>query len=836
MNKYLKKILDISLEKEMKKNYLNYAMSVIIGRALPDVRDGLKPVHRRILYAMYKINNIYKKPFIKCARIVGEVMGKFHPHGDNSIYEALVRMTQNFSLRYTLIEGQGNFGSIDGDNAAAMRYTECRLKKISNEILKDIEKNTVDFISNYDGKEKEPIILPSKIPNLLINGSSGIAVGLATNIPPHNILEVINATIFLLKNKNCTIKELIKFIPAPDLPTGGIIYGLSGIKKAYKTGKGKMIIKGKVHFEKYNNNLNTAIIIDEIPFLVNKKTLIEKIIELVHKKKIEGINNIKDESNKLGIRIVIELKDNKSPKTILNILYKYTQLQETFGINFVALVKKKPKLLNLKQILEYFLLHRKEIIIRKTKFQIKKIKKKKHLLKGLAIAIDNINKFIKIITSLKNLKDIKKKLLKKVWFSKIIEKIKKNNKNNKNITLKLTNKQIEKILQIKLQNLTKIEKKKIFKQYKKIEKKIIIYNKILFDKNTLKEIIFKELTKIKENFILNKEKRLSIIETQTIELIKEDFIFLENIIITLSFLGNIKYQPISNYKLQKKGGKGKKIITNLKNDWIIQLLTTNTHDYLLCFTNKGKLYLLKIWEITQNNENNENKLINNFFKLKKNEKITAIFALSKENKTFPQNKYIFMATNLGKVKRTPLSNFINIRKNGIIAIELDKNDFLINIVLTNGNNDIMLFSSSGKSIKFKESDIKLTGRFTKGINGMNLKKNQTIIALLVIKNDNQNILTVTENGFGKKTSVKEYTKHKKGTKGIITMKINKKNGKIIGAIPVKEKDEIILITNKAITIRIKVSEIPIMKRFTQGIKLISLKENNKLCGIQKIFK
>ncbi|WP_433635025.1 DNA gyrase subunit A [Candidatus Profftella armatura] len=850
MNQFAKEVISILLEEEMCKSYLDYAMSVIVGRALPDVRDGLKPVHRRVLFAMHEMNNLWNRPFVKCARVVGETMGKYHPHGDVSIYDALVRMAQSFSLRCTLVDGQGNFGSIDGDSAAAMRYTECRLNKISNELLIDLDKETINFISNYDGKEKEPSVLPTRIPNLLINGSSGIAVGMATNIPPHNLTEVIDGVLYVLHNPECSINDLIKIIPAPDFPTAGIIYGLSSVHDGYYTGKGRVIIRAKTHIEEFNRENRTAIIIDELPYQVNKKSLLEKISQLVKEKKLECISNLRDESDKSGIRIVIELKRNEIPEIVLNKLYKQTQLQNTFGMNMLALVNGQPKLLNLKEILYYFILHRKEVIKRRTIFELRKAREYAHILEGLTIALTNIDNFIQIIRSTSTPQEAKNKIIESTWnlpdVSKIIGFNKKNyntiskinniSKLQNNDMYKLSDIQAQEILKMPLQRLTNMEQKKIINKYENVIKKVIDLTDILSNSKRIIEIITDELNIIKNKYGSHKKNiRRSEIILNAINPSTEDLIASQDMVITLSNLGYIKSQPISEYRAQKRGGRGKKAMMTKDEDWINQLFIANTHDYILCFSNYGRLYWLKVWQIPQGSRNSRGKPIINMFSLKNKEKITVILPLSNNKRDFPKNNYVFMSTSLGIVKKTLLSNFSNPRKSGIIAVNLSNEDFLIGAALTDGSYDIMLFSDSGKAVRFNENSVRAMGRSARGVIGMRLEKKQKVIALLVSNNQKQSVLTATENGYGKRTLIKEYTKHNRGTKGIISIKTNKRNGKVVAATLVNRYHEIMLITTGGILIRTRVSEIRKMGRSTQGVILITVENKSKLCGVQRVM-
>jgi DNA gyrase subunit A len=855
MDQFAKETIPISLEEEMRKSYLDYAMSVIVGRALPDVRDGLKPVHRRVLFAMHEMNNVYNRPYVKCARVVGETMGKYHPHGDASIYDTLVRMAQDFSLRYTLVDGQGNFGSVDGDSAAAMRYTECRLDKIASEILADIDKDTVDFQPNYDGKEKEPTVLPTRIPNLLINGSSGIAVGMATNIPPHNLTEIINGALHVLRNPDCSIDELIEIIPAPDFPTAGIIYGVSGVRDGYRTGRGRVVMRAKTHFEEYGKDGGRiAIIVDELPYQVNKKSLLERIAENVRDKKLEGISDIRDESDKSGMRVVIELKRGEVPEVVLNNLYKQTQLQDTFGMNMVALVNGQPKLLNLKQMLFYFLSHRREVVTRRTVFELRKARERGHMLEGLAVALANIDDFIAIIKSAPTPPVAKTELMARAWDSSLVremltrtaagatvggieafrpEHLPKHYGMQADGLYKLSDEQAQEILQMRLQRLTGLEQDKIVNEYKDIMAHIADLLDILARPERVTVIITDEMTAVMNEYG-NKDERRSHIELNPTDLETEDLITPQDMVVTLSHTGYMKSQPIAEYRAQKRGGRGKQAMATKEEDWIDQLFIANTHDYMLCFSNRGRMYWLKVWEVPQGSRNSRGKPIVNMFPLQDNEKITVILPLSGENRTFPEDHYVFMGTSLGTVKKTPLKDFSNPRKAGIIAVDLDEGDFLIGAALTDGEHDVMLFADSGKAVRFDENDVRPMGRTARGVRGMNLEDGQHVIALLVAENEQQSVLTATENGYGKRTPITEYTRHGRGTKGMIAIQTSERNGKVVAATLVVATDEIMLITTGGVLIRTRVSEIREMGRATQGVTLIAVEDGTRLSGLQRI--
>ncbi len=843
MDQFAKETLPISLEEEMRRSYLDYAMSVIVGRALPDVRDGLKPVHRRVLFAMHESNNHHNRPYVKCARIVGEVMGKFHPHGDASIYDTLVRMAQDFSLRYTLVDGQGNFGSIDGDNAAAMRYTECRLDKIAAELLADIDKETVDFQPNYDGKEREPTVLPSRLPNLLVNGSAGIAVGMATNIPPHNLGEVIDGCLHVLHNPQATIDELIELIPAPDFPTAGIIYGLDGVREGYRTGRGRVVMRARTHFEEFDKGARTALIVDEIPYQVNKRVLLERIAELVNDKKIEGISDLRDESDKSGMRIVIELKRNEVPEVVLNNLYKQTQLQDSFGMNMVALVDGQPRLLNLKQMLEAFLAHRREVVTRRTVFELREARDRGHVLEGLAVALANIDEFIAVIKAAPTPPVAKTELMSRTWDSSLVRELLsragESSASYRPLELeaqfglqadglyRLSETQAEQILQMRLQRLTGLEQDKIVNEYREVMDRITDLLDILGRPARIVAIINDELTQLKKDF---GDARKSEIVRSAEDLMTEDLITPQDMVVTLSHTGYIKSQPLADYRAQKRGGRGKQATTTKEDDWIDELFIANTHDTILCFSNRGRLYWLKVWEVPQGTRTSRGKPIVNMFPLAEGEKINVVLAI----KQYDEQHFVFMATSMGTVKKTALTDFANPRKAGIIAVDLDPGDYLIGAAITDGQHDVMLFSDSGKAVRFDENDVRPMGRQARGVRGMQLEDGQQVIAMLVAQDEDQSVLTATENGFGKRTLITEYTRHGRGTKGMIAIATSERNGKVVAATLVHADDEIMLITTGGVVIRTRVAEIREMGRATQGVTLIALDAGTKLTGLQRI--
>ncbi|CAH0354166.1 DNA gyrase subunit A [Aquabacterium sp. CECT 9606] len=851
MTQFAKETLPISLEEEMRRSYLDYAMSVIVGRALPDARDGLKPVHRRVLFAMHELNNDWNRPYKKSARIVGDVIGKYHPHGDSAVYDTIVRMAQDFSLRHMLVDGQGNFGSVDGDNAAAMRYTEIRLAKIAHELLADLDKETVDFGPNYDGSEKEPLVMPTRVPNLLVNGSSGIAVGMATNIPPHNLNEVVDACLHLLKNPSATIDELMEIIPAPDFPTAGIIYGLSGVRDGYRTGRGRVVMRAKVHFEDIDKGNRQSIIVDEIPYQVNKKSLLERIAELVNEKKIEGISHIQDESDKSGMRVVIDLKRGEVPEVVLNNLYKQTQLQDTFGINMVALIDGQPKLCNLKDLLAIFLEHRREVVTRRTVFELRKARERGHVLEGLAVALANIDEFIETIKTSPTPPVAKAALMSKSWDSSMVREMLARAEGDPAAyrpegllaqygmqpdgLYRLSDDQAGEILQMRLQRLTGLEQDKIIGEYKEVMAQIADLLDILAKPERVTFIISEELTVVRQEFGQTKiGARRSVIEHNAQELGTEDLITPTDMVVTLSHTGYIKSQPLAEYRAQKRGGRGKQATATKEDDWIDQLFIANTHDYMLCFSNRGRVYWLKVWEVPSGSRNSRGRPIVNMFPLQPEEKINVVLPLTGEFRSFPEDHFVFMSTKLGTVKKTALTEFSNPRKAGIISVDLDEGDILVGAALTDGKHDVMLFSDGGKAVRFDEDDVRPMGRNARGVRGMMLEEGQSVIAMLVAEDETQSVLTASENGYGKRTSIVEYTRHGRGTKGMIAIQQTERNGKVVAATLVRPEDEIMLITDKGVLVRTRVSEIRELGRATQGVTLIALDEGAKLIGLQRI--
>jgi len=844
MEHFAKEVLVVSLEEEMRKSYLDYAMSVIVGRALPDVRDGLKPVHRRVLFSMHELSNDWNKPYKKSARIVGDVIGKYHPHGDTAVYDTIVRMAQGFSLRYPLVDGQGNFGSVDGDNAAAMRYTEIRMARIAHELLADLDRETVDFGPNYDGSELEPLVFPARFPNLLVNGSTGIAVGMATNIPPHNLGEVVNACLALLEAPDLDIEKLIEYVPAPDFPTAGFIYGLEGVKEGYRTGRGRVVMRARTHFEDIEKGGGRqAIVIDELPYQVNKANLLMKIGELVREKKIEGISEIRDESDKSGMRAVIELKRNEMPEVILNQLFKLTQLQDSFGMNMVALTEGQPKLLNLKQFLDCFLRHRREVVTRRTIFDLRKSRDRGHILEGLAVALSNVDEIIALIKSAETPSVAKQGLMARPWRSALVEDLLSrvsDASRPENLAPEfgmsgqgeqrgywLSDIQAQAILELRLQRLTGLEQNKIVSEYREVMDRIADLLDILARPERVTRIISDELSAIKAQY---GDKRRSEIVTHTQDMSKEDLITPEDVVVTMSHGGYMKAQPLAEYVAQKRGGRGKQAAPPREDDFVDNLFIANTHDYILCFSSRGRVYWIKVYDVPQGTRTARGKPIVNLLPLESGEKINAILPV----KEFSEDQYVFFATAQGTVKKTALSDFANPRKAGIIAINLDEGDYLIGVALTDGKHDVMLFSNGGKAVRFDENDVRSMGRVSRGVRGMKLAPKQSVIALLVARDENQSVLTATENGYGKRTPISEYTRHGRGTQGMIAIQTSARNGKVVAATLVQAEDEIMLIGTNGVLIRTRVKEIREMSRSTQGVTLINLGKDDKLAGLSRI--
>ena len=846
MDQFAKETLPVSLEEEMRRSYLDYAMSVIVGRALPDVRDGLKPVHRRVLFAMHEANNVWNRPYVKCARIVGEVLGKYHPHGDTATYEALVRMAQDFSMRYMLIDGQGNFGSVDGDAPAAYRYTECRMSRIASEMLEDIDKETVDFVPNYDGKENEPTALPARVPNLLINGSSGIAVGMATNIPPHNLREVVDACLALLADTELSLEDLIGLVPAPDFPTAGIIYGTEGVKEGYRTGRGRVVIRARTHTEELEKGNRAAIVIDELPYQVNKANLLMRIGELVREKKLEGIAEIRDESDKSGMRVVIELKRGELPEVVLNNLYKETQMQDHFGMNMVALVDGQPKLLNIKELLEAFLRHRREVVTRRTVFELRKARERAHILEGLAVALSNVDEIIALIKASPSPAEAKQKLTGRLWRSQLVEQMLERadveRTRPEGLTrdlglqsgtadsaggYRLSDAQAQRILEMQLQRLTALEQDKIVFEYKEVMATIADLLDILAKPERITTIISQELKQVQEQY---GDSRRSEIQLNAEDLNLEDLIAPTDVVVTFSHAGYIKSQPLADYRAQKRGGRGKQATATKEDDFIERLFVAHTHDYMLCFSSRGRVYWVKVYTVPQGSRVSRGKPINNLVPLEEGEKINAVLPV----KAFDDGHFVFMATASGTVKKTPLSDFSRPRPSGIIAVELDEGDYLVGVAITDGNYDVMLFSDAGKAVRFSEQDVRAMGRTARGVRGMTLGIGQQVISLLVAEDESDSVLTATENGYGKRSPIAEYTRHGRGTQGMIAIQTTARNGKVVAAKLVKPDDEIMLITTGGVLIRTRVAEIREMSRATQGVTLINLGPEEKLAGLEKV--
>lgn len=839
MSEFAKEISPVNLEDEMRQSYLDYAMSVIVGRALPDVRDGLKPVHRRVLYAMRVLGNDWNKPYKKSARVVGDVIGKYHPHGDTAVYDTIVRMAQPFSLRYMLVDGQGNFGSVDGDSPAAMRYTEVRMSKIAHELLADLDKETVNFADNYDGSESEPTVLPTRVPNMLVNGSSGIAVGMATNIPPHNLTEVINATLALIDDPSLDIDALMVHLPAPDLPTAGLLNGTLGIREAYKTGRGRMVMRSRAHIIENEKNGKQTIIVNEIPYQVNKARLIERIAELVKEKRIEGITELRDESDKDGMRIVIELRRGEVGEVVLNNLFKLTSMQCVFGINMVALVDGQPQLLNLKQIIEAFIRHRREVVTRRTIFELRKARERGHVLEGLAVALANIDEVIALIKKSPSPAIAKQALIDTVWTPGMVTDMigragadsSRPDQLDPRFGLKedgyhLSDVQAQSILELRLHRLTGLEQDKIVSEFKEILDIIKDLLDILSNPERLLQVIRDELHEIRENY--GDARRTEIIESQ-LDLTMEDLITEEDVVVTFSHEGYAKCQAMDVYNTQRRGGRGKSATNMKEEDFIDKLFVANTHDTLLCFSSRGKVYWLKVYQLPMAGRGSRGKPIINLLPLEKDERINAVLPV----REYDENHFVFMATSSGTVKKTALSNFSRPRASGIIAVDLRNEDLLVDVVITNGSNHLMLLSNAGKSIRFSETDVRTMGRTAAGVRGMKLPDKQRIISMILIDEEGS-ILTSTQNGYGKRTVVNDYPLKGRGGQGVISIKTNERNGEIVGAVQVKPGDEIMMITNNGTLVRIAVNDVSEMGRNTQGVRLIRLTKGEKLVEIEKI--
>ncbi len=831
----------INIEKELKQSYLDYAMSVIVGRALPDVRDGLKPVHRRVLFAMNELSNYYNRPYKKSARVVGDVIGKYHPHGDTAVYDTIVRLAQPFSLRYTLVDGQGNFGSIDGDSAAAMRYTEIRMEKLTHQLLMDLDKETVDFSLNYDNTELVPDVLPTRVPNLLVNGSSGIAVGMATNIPPHNMTEVINGTLELIDDKNLTVEEIVKHIPAPDFPTGAIINGTDGILEAYKTGRGRVIIRAKATIEEDVTSGKSHIIITEIPYQVNKAKLVEKIAELVKEKKVTGITELRDESDKDGIRVVIDVRRDESPEVVLNLLYAQTQLQCSFGINMVAISENKPQLFGVKEILEQFIKHRKEVVTRKTIFELRKSKERAHILEGLLLSLANIDEMIELIKASPSPADAKQDMLDRSWDGSLVKSmlegvdVKMYRKEElalhygiqTDASYNLTEEQTDAILALRLHRLTGLEQEKITNEFKELIERIKYLIGILSSQEELVRVIKEELVEIRDNF--GDERRSEIIDSR-LDLTRADLINEEDMVVTLSMDGYVKTQPLSAYNAQRRGGVGKSATKTKEDDSIFKLMLASTHDTMLCFSSLGRVYWSKVYDFPVASRASKGRPINNILPLAKEEKITALMPISE----FQEGWFVFMATKLGRVKKVDLSQFAKPRASGKIVIGLNDVDELSYVALTDSSKQIMMFSDAGKAIRFDESDVRAMGRSAAGVTGMRLQDGQKIVSMLVTDPEDGIVLAATENGYGKRTAVSEYRKTKRASQGVIAISTSDRNGKVVVAVLVDESDDIVMITNNGTLVRTHSNQVRECGRSAQGVKLINMRNDENLIGLKVV--
>ena len=832
-------IMPVNIEDEMRQSYMDYAMSVIVGRALPDVRDGLKPVHRRVLFAMNEMGNDYNKPYKKSARVVGDVIGKYHPHGDSAVYDTIVRMAQHFSLRYVLVDGQGNFGSVDGDAPAAMRYTEVRMSRIAHELLEDIDKETVDYAPNYDGTEHEPVVLPTRLPNLLINGSSGIAVGMATNIPPHNLTEVINACIALLEDEDLGVDELIEYIPGPDFPTAGIINGSQGIHEAYRTGRGRIYMRARSHIEADEKNGQNAIIVTELPYQVNKARLQEKIAELVKEKKLTGIRELRDESDKDGMRLVIELRRGEVPEVILNNLYQFTAMQSVFGINLVALDDGRPRLMTLKGMLDAFVRHRREVVVRRTLYELRKARARAHILEGLAAALANIDPMIELIKSSASPAEAKRGLLASPWepgvVTALLERVGAEMSRPDDLPeelgpgpdgYRLSDAQAQAILDMRLQKLTGLEQDRIISEYGEILDAIGDLLDILARPQRLLEVIRTELEEIRERY--GDARRTEIIEDQ-LALTMEDLITEQDVVVTLSHAGYAKMQPLDAYRLQRRGGRGKSATSVRDEDFVDKLFIASTHDTLLCFSSLGRLYWLKVYELPQAGRTAKGKPIVNLLPLSEDERINAVLPI----REFSDDLYVFMATLNGTVKKTSLRNFSRARPSGIIALELTEGNRLVNVELTDGEHEVMLFSDAGKVIRFRESDVRAMGRTARGVRGIRMGPDDKVISLIIAR-ESKAVLTATENGYGKRTPLEEYPLRSRGGQGVISIQTNERNGRVVGAHIVDEDDEIMLISDQGTLIRMRASDVSVVGRNTMGVTLVNLNEGERLAGLERI--
>jgi DNA gyrase subunit A len=842
MEQFAKETIPVNLEDEMRQSYLDYAMSVIIGRALPDVRDGLKPVHRRILFAMHQGNNVYNRPYVKCARVVGNVLGKFHPHGDSATYDALVRMAQDFSMRYPLIDGQGNFGSVDGDPPAAYRYTECRMTRFASELLADIEKETVDFVPNYDGNEHEPVVLPTRLPNLLVNGSSGIAVGMATNIPPHNITEVVNACLVLIDDETIGIDEVMQHIPGPDFPTAAIIHGVDGIRDAYRTGRGKVYVRARTSFETDNKTRRQAIIVSELPYQVNKARLLERIAGLVKQGRLEGISELRDESDKSGMRMVIELRRGENADVILNNLYEHTAMQSVFGVNVVALDGGQPRLMNLKELLEAFVRHRRGVVTRRTLYDLRKSRERAHVLEGLAVALENIDEIVALIKAAQDPAQAKTALMKKIWKASVVTKMLADAQSGISRPegldaiyglgkkgYRLSDAQAQAILDLRLHRLTGLEQEKLRREYGELLHTIKDLLEILENPERLMQVIREELIAVRDQY--GDARRTEIIKTRT-DLKIEDLIAEEDLVVTLSHTGYVKAQPLADYRAQRRGGRGKTATRMKDEDFVDRLFVANTHDTILCFSSRGKVYWLKVHQIPQARRGARGRPIINLLPLEEGEHVNAILPI----REFEKDKFVFMATSDGTVKKTALTEFSRPRSSGIIALELTAKNRLVGVGLTTGKCDILLFTDAGKVVRFSEQEVRPMGRNARGVRGIMLKKGQSVISVIIACADvgDATVLTATKNGYGKRTLLTDYPRHRRGGQGVISIQVTKRNGRAVGACLTTGEDEVMLITDGGRLIRTRTREISIVGRNTQGVHLIDLREGERLAGMEKV--
>lgn len=840
MAELAREVLQVNLEDEMRQSYLDYAMSVIVGRALPDVRDGLKPVHRRVLYAMHELGNDYNKPYKKSARVVGDVIGKYHPHGDTAVYDTIVRMAQPFSMRYMLVDGQGNFGSIDGDSPAAMRYTEVRMDRLAHEMLADIDKQTVNFAANYDESENEPVVLPTRVPNLLINGASGIAVGMATNIPPHNLTEVIQALLAMIDDPELSIEGILEYLPGPDFPTAGIINGISGIHEAYRTGRGRVYMRARSHVETEEGSGRSRIVVTELPYQVNKARLLEKIAELVRAKRLEGISELRDESDKDGMRMVVELKRGEVAEVVLNNLYQLTPLQTVFGINMVALVDGQPKLLNIQEMLQAFLSHRREVVTRRSLFELRKARERAHILEGLTVALANLDEVIELIKKSPTPVEARERLQGKRWDGSIVKALlgRAGAELSRPEDLapefglsddgyQLSPAQAQAILDLRLQKLTGLEQEKLSEEYQEILGQIQELIRILSEPDALMQVIKDELGALKDQF--GDGRRSEIVETH-LDLTMEDLITPEDVVVTLSHAGYAKYQPLDRYRAQRRGGRGRTAAKTKDEDFVESFWVTNTHDTLLIFTSAGKVYKTKVYELPQAGPQSRGRPMVNLLPLEEGERINAILP----TKEFPEDWFVFFATRSGRVKKTALSDFANIRANGIWAIMLEEGDELVNVAFTDGSRDVLLFSSSGKTIRFHEQDVRPMGRQTRGVAGIKLKEGQQVVSMLVTGGEEGDVLLATAHGYGKRTRLEDFPVIKRGGQGVIGIQASERNGAVVAALTVSEDDDVMLTSNGGTLVRTSVAEISVLGRNTQGVTLIRLGEDESLIGLARI--